>query len=167
MLHTLELGKMAHESGGTQALLELCHRSRVEAAEFGAALPKPLSGHDAWRDLSLKPHLCGGLEETDDSVPQRRVWMYMSNCALWAAETQKLQVKPGAKLIQWCSFLKRVCTWKLIWMAWSHKGICSTTWGNFYFKKKCLWNEKVSEDLFWMAQEPILWKDFLGVPCSV
>lgn len=95
---------MAHESGGTQALLELCHRSRVEAAEFGAALPKPLSGHDAWRDLSLKPHLCGGLEETDDSVPQRRVWMYMSNCALWAAETQKLQVKPGAKLIQWCRF---------------------------------------------------------------
>lgn len=32
-------------------------------------------------------------------VPQRGVWMYMSSCALWAAETQNLQMKLGVKLI--------------------------------------------------------------------
>lgn len=76
----------------------------MEAAELGAVLSKPLSGHDAWRDLSQMSHQYCGLEEIDDSVPQKRVWMYMSSCALWAAETQNLQVKLGAKLIQWCRF---------------------------------------------------------------
>lgn len=48
---------------------------RVEAAELGAVLPILLFGHDAWRDPSLKPQLCFGLEEIDYSVPQSRVWM--------------------------------------------------------------------------------------------
>lgn len=73
MLHALGYGKVARVSVGRYT--GLAGAVSQDWAGWRQLNLVPLFGHDAWRDPSLKPQLCFGLEEIDDSVPKRRVWM--------------------------------------------------------------------------------------------